>query len=164
MWLCDCGLVHKVSRVTVGKLPLKVYEDIKAFKMFVLDVGLLVCMTGLSHKILLEGNELFVEFKGALTEQYVLQQLISDENLQIYYYTNDGGSCEIDFIADNGERVIPIEVKAELNLRAKSLKSYIDRFAPDLAVRTSMADYKTDGKLTDLPLYAVENLSKEADR
>lgn len=159
MWLCDCGLVHKVSRVTVGRLPLKAYEDMKAFKMFVVDVGLLGCMVGLNSKILLDGNGLFVEFKGALTEQYVLQQLISDPNLNVYYYTNDSGSCEVDFLVDTGDTVVPVEVKAEVNLRAKSLKVYAEKFSPDIAVRTSMSDYKKESWLLNLPLYAIENLT-----
>lgn len=160
MWLTDCGLVHKVNRVTTGRLPLKAYEDMKAFKMFVLDVGLLSAMAGLSQKSLLDGNDLFVEFKGALTEQFVLQQLITNQNLNIYYYTNDGGCCEVDFIIDTGEAVVPIEVKAETNLRAKSLKTYVSKFNPNIAIRTSMSDYKKDDWLINIPLYAIENLYK----
>lgn len=161
MWLCDCGLIHKVSRVTTGRLPLRAYEDMKAFKLFVVDVGLLSCMAGISPKVLLNGNDLFVEFKGALTEQYVLQQLVTDAGLNVYYYTNDNGQCEIDFLADNGETVVPIEVKAEINLRARSLKSYIDKFAPERAVRTAMTDYRAEERLLNLPLYAIGNLGKE---
>ena len=161
MWLTDCGLVHKVSRVTTGHLPLKAYEDMKAFKMFVLDVGLLSCMVGLNKKILLDGNDLFVEFKGALTEQYVLQQLITDPDLNIYYYTNDNGSCEVDFLVDTGNSIIPIEVKAETNLRAKSLKTYAEKFPPEIAIRTSMQDYKKESWLINLPLYAIENIPRE---
>ncbi len=160
MWLSDCGLVHKVSRVNTAHLPLAAYEDMKAFKMFVVDVGLLGCMVGLNQRILLDGNGLFLEFKGALTEQYVLQQLITAPDLKIYYYTNEAGTCEIDFLVDTGEAIIPVEVKAEANLRAKCLKSYIEKFAPDIAVRTSMANYKKEEKLTNLPLYAIENLAK----
>ena len=161
MWLTDCGLVHRISRVTVGHLPLKAYEDMKAFKMFVLDVGLLGCMVGLNKKILLDGNNLFVEFKGALTEQYVLQQLITNPDHNIYYYTNDSGSCEVDFLIDTGDAVVPVEVKAEVSLRAKSLKTYVEKFSPDVAVRTSMRDYKKESRLVNLPLYAIENLTKE---
>ncbi|MCI6825116.1 MAG: ATP-binding protein, partial [Ruminococcus bromii] len=141
MWLSDCGLVHKVSRVNAAGIPLKAYEDLKAFKLFIVDVGLLGCMTGLRQRTLLDGDDLFVEFKGALTEQYVCQQLKTIEDLGIYYYTNDRGSCEIDFVVDTGEQIVPIEVKAETNLRAKSLKTYRERFEPELSVRTSMADY-----------------------
>ena len=158
MWLGDCGLVHKVGRVNAAGVPLKAYEDLKAFKLFIVDIGLLGCMVGLHQSVLLDGNALFVEFKGALTEQYVCQQLVTLEDLNIYYYTNDRGSCEVDFVVDTGERIIPIEVKAETNLRAKSLRTYCERFSPDLAVRTSMSDYKKEEWLVNLPLYAVEEL------
>lgn len=159
MWLSDCGLIHKVPRVTTGRLPLKAYEDMKAFKMYMLDVGLLGCMAGLRAETLLDGNDLFVEFKGALTEQYVLQQLIAEKDFNIYYYTNSNGLCEVDFVIDNGAIVVPVEVKAEVNLKAKSLKSYVERFNPEIAIRTSMADYKKEKWLINLPLYAIENLS-----
>ena len=162
MWLSDCGLVHKVSRVNAAGIPLKAYEDLKAFKLFIVDVGLLGCMTGLRQRTLLDGDDLFVEFKGALTEQYVCQQLKTVEDLGIYYYTNDRGSCEIDFVVDNGEQIVPIEVKAETNLRAKSLKTYRERFEPELSVRTSMADYKKEDWLLNLPLYAIENITAES--
>lgn len=161
MWLSDCGLVHKVSRVNAAGIPLKAYEDLKAFKLFIVDVGLLGCMTGLRQRTLLDGDDLFVEFKGALTEQYVCQQLKTIEDLGIYYYTNDRGSCEIDFVVDNGEQIVPIEVKAETNLRAKSLKTYRERFEPEQSVRTSMADYKKEDWLLNLPLYAIENITVE---
>lgn len=161
MWLSDCGLVHKVSRVNAAGIPLKAYEDLKAFKLFIVDVGLLGCMTGLRQRTLLDGDDLFVEFKGALTEQYVCQQLKTVEDLGIYYYTNDRGSCKIDFVVDNGEQIVPIEVKAETNLRAKSLKTYRERFEPELSVRTSMADYKKEDWLLNLPLYAIENIAAE---
>ena len=161
MWLSDCGLVHKVSRVNATGIPLKAYEDLKAFKLFIVDVGLLGCMTGLRQRTLLDGDDLFVEFKGALTEQYVCQQLKTIEDLGVYYYTNDRGSCEIDFVVDTGEQIVPIEVKAETNLRAKSLKTYRERFEPELSVRTSMADYKKEDWLLNLPLYAIENIAAE---
>ena len=159
MWLSDCGLVHKISRVNAAGVPLKSYEDLKAFKLFLVDVGLLGCMAGLRQRTLLDGNNLFVEFKGALTEQYVCQQLKTIEDLGIYYYTNDRGSCEIDFVIDTGELIVPVEVKAEVNLRAKSLKTYQEKFAPEVSVRTSMADYKKDDWLINLPLYAIEQIS-----
>lgn len=160
MWLNDCGLVHKVSRVNTAGIPLKAYEDLKAFKLFIVDVGLLGCMTGLMQRTLLDGNDLFQEFKGALTEQYVCQQLKTCENLGIYYYTNDRGSCEVDFVIDTGIQVVPVEVKAEVNLRAKSLKMYHEKFAPEISIRTSMADYKKEDWLVNLPLYAVEELGQ----
>lgn len=159
LWLTDCGLVHKIHRVKAPSLPLSAYEDLKAFKLFLLDIGLLSCMTGLRQETLLDGNNLFKEFKGALTEQYVLQQLEAIKNLNIYYWTNDRGTAEIDFVIDNGHDVIPIEVKAEQNLQAKSLKSYREKFHPQLSLRVSMADYKEEEWLINLPLYAVETIS-----
>ena len=160
MWLTDCGLVHKINRVSAGRLPLKAYEDMKAFKMYMLDVGLLACMSGLSAKILLDGNDLFTEFKGALTEQYVLQQLITHRDLKIYYYTNESGGCEVDFLVDTGEEVVPVEVKAEINLRAKSLRVYSEKFSPKIAIRTSMADYREEDWLVNVPLLAIDNMCK----
>lgn len=163
MWLSDCGLVHKVSRVNGAGIPLKAYEDMKAFKLFIVDVGLLSCMTGLRQRTLLDSNDLFTEFKGALTEQYVCQQLKTIEDLGVYYYTNDRSSCEVDFIIDTGEQIVPVEVKADINLKAKSLKTYHEKFTPKISVRTSMADYKKDNWLINLPLYAVEEICKCCD-
>ena len=163
MWLGDCGLVHKVSRVNAAGIPLRAYEDLKAFKLFVVDLGLLGCMAGLRQRTLLDGNELFVEFKGALTEQYVCQQLKTIQDLDVYYYTNDRGSCEVDFVVDTGERIVPVEVKAEVNLRAKSLKTYHEKFSPEVSVRTSMADYKKEEWLVNLPLYAIGQIKAVTD-
>ena len=159
MWLSDCGLVHRINRVNNAGMPLKAYEDMKAFKLYLVDVGLLGCMAGLRSQTLLDGNELFVEFKGALTEQYVCQQLKTIEDIGIYYYTNDRGSCEIDFIVDTGKKIVPVEVKAELNLRAKSLKTYREKFKPKTAVRTSMASFKKEEWLINLPLYAIDRIA-----
>ncbi len=160
MWLSDCGLVHKVSRVNAPGIPLRAYEDLKAFKLFVLDVGLLGCMAGLRQRTLLDGNDLFIEFKGALTEQYVCQQLKTIEGLDVYYYTNDRGSCEVDFVIETGERIVPVEVKAETNLRAKSLKTYREKFSPEISVRTSMSNYEKEEWLVNLPLYAIDQIDK----
>lgn len=160
MWLSDCGLIHKISRINQAGIPLKAYEDLKAFKIYLLDVGLLGCMTGLKQKTLIEGNNLFVEFKGALTEQYVCQQLKTIEDLNIYYYTNERGNCEIDFLIDRDNQIIPIEVKAEENLRAKSLKTYSEKFSPDICVRTSMSDYRKEDWLINLPLYVIEEIKE----
>lgn len=160
LWLTDCGLAHMVNRVTAPNLPLKAYEDLKAFKLFMLDVGLLSCMVRLRQDVLLDRNELFKEFKGALTEQYVLQQLKTLKNINTYYWTNDRNSAEIDFLIDNGEDVIPLEVKAEVNLQAKSLKTFREKFNPRISVRTSMADYKKEDWLINLPLYAIGTIDK----
>lgn len=158
LWLTDCGLVHKVHRVKVPNLPLKAYEDLKSFKLFLLDVGLLSCMVRLNQNTLLDGNELFKEFKGALTEQFVLQQLKTLKGLETYYWTNDRGGAEIDFVVSDGSAVIPLEVKAETNLKAKSMKMYQEKFSPKLSIRTSMGDYKREAGLLNLPLYAIELL------
>lgn len=162
MWLSDCGLVHKIGRINKAGIPLRAYEDLRAFKLFIIDVGLLGCMAGLQPSTLLDGNALFVEFKGALTEQYVCQQLKTVENLDVYYYTNDRSSCEVDFVVDTGGQIIPVEVKAEVNLRAKSLKSYQEKFKPEISVRASMADYKKEGWLTNLPLYMIDQIKNIA--
>ncbi len=160
MWLMDCGLIHKVSRVNTASIPLKAYEDLKTFKLFVLDIGLLCCMAGLQSETLLDGNTVFVEFKGALTEEYVFQQLKTIDDLGVYYYTNDRNSCEVDFVIDTGRGIIPVEVKAEVNLKAKSLKMYRERFFPHMSIRTSLADYKKEDWLINLPLCAIEEISK----
>ncbi|HBP38007.1 MAG TPA: ATPase [Clostridiales bacterium] len=159
-WLIDCGLVHKIHRVSVPILPLKAYEDLKAFKLFMVDVGLLSCLSGLRQVTLLDGSELFKEFKGALTEQYVLQELKTLKGVQIYYWTAESGTAEIDFIISNGSAVVPIEVKAETNLQAKSLKTYYEKFNPPLSVRASMVDYKKEDWLLNLPLWAVERITE----
>lgn len=160
LWLSDCGLVHQVHRAAAPSLPLKAYVDIKSFKLFLLDVGLLTCMVRLDPTVLLNGNELFTEFKGALTEQYVLQQLKATEGLDTYYWTNDRGSAEVDFLVDDGARVIPVEVKAETNLKAKSLKTFCEKFNPALAVRTSMTDFRQEEWLLNLPLWAIGTVAR----
>ena len=101
---------------------------------------------------------MFKEFKGALTEQYVMQQLATISDLNVYYYTNDRSSCEVDFVVDNGEMIVPVEVKAEVNLKAKSLKTYCEKFNPPVSVRTAMTDYKRERSLINLPLYAIGEL------
>lgn len=160
LWLMDCGLVYRISRVTIPNLPLRAYEDLKAFKLFLLDVGLLGCMVRLDQAVLLNGNDLFKEFKGALTEQYVLQQLKTLKGLDTFYWTNDRGTAEIDFLIDNGTEVIPVEVKAETNLKAKSLKVYHEKFAPKHSIKTSMANYKQEDWLLNLPLWAIETIGR----
>lgn len=164
LWLSDCGLIHKLSRAVKPGLPLKAYEDLKAFKLFMLDVGILSCMVRLDQSVLLDGNRLFSEFKGALTEQYVMQQLKTNKNLDAYYWTNDRGSAEIDFILDTGTEVLPLEVKAAINLQSKSLKTYNEKFRPSYSIRTAMTDYKWENHLLNLPLWAVESLEEIISR
>ena len=159
LWLSDCGLVHKVHRANAPRLPLKAYEDLKAFKLFVVDVGLLSCMTRLRQDVLLDGNVLFAEFKGALTEQYVFQQLKTMPSIEPYYWTNERNTSEVDFLLDTGNAVIPLEVKAEINLQSKSLKAYAERYRPAISVRSSMSSYKHEGWLLNLPLYAIGSIS-----
>lgn len=159
-WLIDSGLIYKVNRASKPALPLIAYMDISAFKIYILDVGLLGAMGNIDIKTLIEGNAIFQEFKGAMTEQYVLQQLKSCGNLSIYYWSTEKSSAEIDFMVQHEENVIPIEVKAEENLQAKSLKSFYQQYKPAVSIRTSMSDYRTDEWLTNLPLYAIENYWK----
>ncbi len=160
LWLIDCGLIHKVPRITQAHIPLKAYEDMKSFKLFMLDTGLLSCMVGINQRILLEGSELFKEFKGAITEQYVLQELKNFQDISTYYYTNERNSSEIDFLLDTGSKIVPIEVKAEINLKAKSLKVFREKYRPDISIRTSMANYKEEAGLINLPLYTLSTIFK----
>ena len=154
-WLLDSGLIHKVHRVNKPGMPLKAYEDPAAFKIFLVDTGLLAAMGDIDPRTLLEGNDIFEEFKGALTEQYVLQQLVTKKDWITYYWSAANGQAEIDFILQIAGKVVPVEVKAENNLKAKSLKVYMDQFKPHMSIRCSMADYKKKERLTELPLYAV---------
>ncbi len=157
-WLNDCGLVHSVYRINKPNLPLGIYRE-NIFKLFYLDVGLLGAKSQLSAKTLLDGNRLFSEFKGALTEQYVYQQL-QVNHFNPFYWAKDNSTAEVDFLIQHEQAIYPIEVKAEANLRAKSLKIYSDTFAPPMALRFSMADYQKQDWLINVPLYALENIQE----
>lgn len=157
-WLTDCGLCHKVGRVTKGGIPLRAYRDIPAFKLYLADVGLLAAMTDLDAKTLLMGNAIFTEFKGALTEQYVCQQLLADLDTVPYYWSAESSSGEVDIVLQHNGQVIPLEVKAEENLNAKSLKSFVNANQLAYGVRTSMSDFRDQEKLINLPLYAISQL------
>jgi hypothetical protein len=157
-WLLDSALIHKVYRVTRPDIPLKAYHGVNAFKLFMVDVGLLGALSDLDVVTLLQGNQVFTQFKGALTEQYVFQQLISTNSFEPYYWSADKGTAEVDFIVQMGGKVLPIEVKAAENLKAKSLKNYYERFNPEKSVRMSMSDYRDEGWLINLPLYMVNFL------
>jgi hypothetical protein len=157
-WLIDCGLVYKINRVKKPDFPLCAYQDFQAFKLFVVDVGLLGAMSKLSPKVLLKGNALFEEFKGALTEQYVLQQMITNPDNDIYYWSSDTATAEIDFLLQNDDNIVPIEVKAEENLRAKSLQTFCGKYQVGNAIRISMSDYREQDWLVNVPLYAVGEL------
>lgn len=157
-WLLDSGLIKKVYRVNKPAMPLKAYIEFSAFKLFLLDIGLLGALSGLDAESILMGNDIFTEFKGALTEQYVHQQIVSDTNYIAYYYASGKSTVEIDFLIQKGSGIVPVEAKAEENLRAKSLKVYCEKYKPAYAVRTSMSDYKEQDWITNLPLYAICNL------
>lgn len=156
-WLIDCGLLHKVCRVAKPGMPLSAYED-KAFKLFMSDVGLLAAKSDLDVRSLLDSNRIFEEFKGSLTEQFVLQQLISTCNIKPYYWSAERATSEVDFIFQNGMDIIPLEVKAQENLKAKSLQQYSQKYSPPVSVRTALTDYKEQDWLVNLPLYAINQI------
>ena len=157
-WLIDCGLVYKVSRVNEPLMPLKAYKSMNAYKLFLIDVGLLGAMSELEAESILEGNDIFIEFKGALSEQYVLQQLISDTEYTPYYYGTEKATFEQDFLIQKGKNIIPIEVKAETNIHSQSLRAYCDKYHPERAVRFSALKYMNQEWMENIPLYAVCNL------
>lgn len=157
-WLIDCGLVHKVNNVSKPAFPLKAYEEFGAFKLFLVDIGLLAAMTDMSAKTLIHGNTVFQEFKGSLTEQYVLQQLIAQKEGPVYYWSPQNARSEIDFLVQASDHIVPVEVKAEENLQSKSLKVYCEKYSPKLAIRSSMSDFREEAWMTNIPLYAVQEL------
>ena len=154
-WLIDAGLIYKVSRVKKSGIPLSAYEDFSAFKLFLLDTGLMGAMSGLPPQALLEGNVLFSDYKGAITEQYVLQQLKSVKGLSIYYWSSDTSRGELDFLLQKDVSVIPVEVKAEENLQSKSLRFFVEKNAGLHGVRFSMSDYRKQEWMINYPLYSV---------
>lgn len=158
-WLTDCGLVHKIYRASKPGIPLKAYEDMTAFKLFINDTGLLAAMGDIDVRTLLEANKIFQEFKGSLTEQYVLQQLKTFPEMAINYWSAEKSTSEIDFLIQYKDKVIPVEVKAEENLQAKSLKVFYQKFSPELSIRTSMSDFRDDGWMKNLPLYAINAIT-----
>lgn len=159
-WLINSGLIYKANKITKPDIPLSAYEDFSAFKLYMLDVGLLGAMSGLEAKTIIDGNKIFEEFKGAIAEQYVFQQFKAMDDIPVFYWTNDTSRAEIDFIIQIGSNAVPVEVKSSTNLQAKSLKNYIEKYSPHFAIRTSMSDYKKTNSLTDLPLYAIGNAQK----
>ena len=163
-WMIDCGQVNRVNRVTKPAIPLKAYEDPSAFKLFTVDIGLLSAMGDLDAKTLLEGSLIFTEFKGALTEQYVSQQLRSKYEFPVYYWSAERSTAEIDFLIQHHGNFIPVEVKAEENLQAKSLKVFREKFNPLVSVRTSMSDFRIQEQLINLPLYAINLLERVIDK
>ena len=154
-WLQDAGLLYKVNRTKAGKMPLSAYEDFAAFKVFILDVGLLSAMGKLTSQIMLDGDVIFEEFKGALTEQYVFQQMKTYKNIDIYYWSADNSSGEIDFIVQKEGVIIPIEVKSAENLQSKSLSAFIKRNPELKGLRFSMSEYKEQEWMKNRPLYSI---------
>ena len=159
-WLMDVGLVYKVNRIKKPNFPLRAYQDFSAFKLFVVDIGLLGAMSRLDARIILEGDRLFEEFKGALTEQYVLQQLMVTPENDIFYWSADNASAELDFLIQTESEIIPLEVKAAENLQAKSLKTFVQKFQMKKAVRTSMSDFREQEWMVNMPLYNIGNLNR----
>ena len=153
-WLIDAGLVYRVHRVTAPLKPLKFYEDASAFKLFMLDVGLMGAMADVDSKDILVGDSMLLAYKGAFTELYVLTQLMPFD-LPTYYYSANDSRIEIDFLVQYDGRVIPIEVKAEENVKSKSLRTYIEKHPQLRGLRISMLPYRQEEWMDNLPLYAV---------
>lgn len=160
-WLCDAGLTRKVFRVSKPGLPLRSYQELNHFKLYFLDVGLLSAHMGVPVKAILKGDALFTENKGALTEQYVFQELRLQDSFDIAYWSSDTGQAEVDFLLQVGTTIIPLEVKSAENLQAKSLKVYREKFGPPLCLRTSLSGYRRQEWLVNVPLYALCRLSGE---
>lgn len=163
LWLADAGEIIRTYNISKPDVPLKAYVDTKAFKVYLLDVGLLMCMSGLSPKVILEGSRIFEEFKGALTEQYVCQELQLHKQLHSNFYWTSSSVAEIDFLVSDGIEVYPLECKAGITMNAKSLKSYKDKYSPRWSLRTSLLPYERNEQAltTNIPLYMLFALSEE---
>lgn len=159
-WLSDCGLIHLVHSVSKPGYPLKAYEELDSFKIYMNDIGLLGALGNTDIKSILDDNKFFVEFKGAITEQYVLQQILSCTGFKAFYYSSPNSSGEIDLLIQIEDQIVPIEVKSAENLQAKSLKAFHQKYNNKYSVRTSLSDFRIDDWLTNIPLYAVCEVSK----
>jgi len=156
-WLVDSGLLHKVYSVSKPALPLAAYKELSAFKLYHNDTGLLCAMTQLNAKTLLNGDAVFTEFKGAISEQFVFQQLLPKEEIAINYFTFSNSKYEIDFIIQNAnDEIIPIEVKSGENLKARSFKLFCEKFEPNTAIRSSLSNYQIEHSMLNVPLYIVD--------
>jgi predicted AAA+ superfamily ATPase len=163
-WLVDSGLLHKIHNISKPAHPLVAYQELSAFKLYHNDVGLLGAMSKLNAKILLNGNVVFTEFKGALAEQFVFQQLMPDEDLAIHYFSFDDSKYEIDFVVQNEDgEIIPIETKSGENLRARSFHLFCGKFNPKIAIRTSLANYRKDDRMVNVPLYVVGDYFEKSE-
>ena len=157
-WLSDYGLIHLVHRTKKANFPLAAYSDLQAFKIYALDVGLLAAMGNINSRTLIEKEQLFTEFKGALTEQFVLQEFKSEGMKQIYYWANDTGSAEVDFLLEFENKILPIEVKASENLQSKSLKTFSSKYPDIHCLRASLSNFRNENWMTNIPLYGVKQL------
>jgi uncharacterized protein len=157
-WLVNCGLIHQCFRVSKPAISLSAYQDLSAFKLYHNDVGLLAAMAKLPLQTILNNDAIFEEFKGSLTENYVFQQLLLKEENDIYYWTNENSTSEVDFIIQNDHEVIPIEVKSGINLKSVSFKFFCSKYNPKKAIRTSLADFKEEEWMTNIPLYAINKI------
>ena len=154
-WLIDSGILLKSYRLSKLSMPLIAYQDLSAFKLFFNDVGLLAAKSRLDSKSVVGGNTLFTEFKGALTEQFVMQQLCAAEIDYIGYWTNDKSTAEVDFVIQHEGEIIPMEVKAAENTKAKSFKLFCEKFQPATAIRTSLSGYRQESWMTNVSLYII---------
>ncbi len=152
-WLDDAGMIHQVFRASPPRLPLASYQDFSAFKLYMHDVGLLGAMSGISPSMLLDGDALFTNFKGAMTEQFVLQELAAN-GITSNYWSSDSGNAEVEFVVQGEKNVFPVEAKAGINTKAKSLKVYRGLFNPPYAIRTSLQPHHEGENVKDIPLYA----------
>ncbi|MDZ7695941.1 MAG: ATP-binding protein [Deltaproteobacteria bacterium] len=158
MWLNDSGLIHRAEAVQTVRHPLAHYSDSNCFKVYALDIGLLGAMAGSSVDLLVRGERLFNEYEGAFVESYVAQQLVSHFGQSLYYWRSKGGKGEIDFLCEFAGKIYPLEVKAGINPKSKSLRSYHDQFRPECLIRTNLLNLRRDGNLLNLPLYAISIL------
>ena len=158
-WLIDCALVYQINRVKDCKIPLSAYQDFNASKLYILDVGLLCAMAKIDAQVILEGNEIFTEFKGSLTEQFVLTELKSNVDTPIFYWSSEKGIAELDYIIQIKNKNIPIEVKSSENLQSKSLKTFVIKYKTDINIRTSMSNYREEDWLINIPLYMIGNIN-----
>ena len=154
-WLADAGLIYRSYLVSTAKHPLKGYVDRSAFKVFALDIGLLGAMAGVPPDILVQGDRLFREYEGAFVENYAAQQLRSEKGMDLHYWKSEGGTAEVDFLCEYNNEIYPLEAKAGVNPRSKSLKSYDNRFSPPVLSRATLLNLKQDGKIRNYPLYAL---------
>ena len=161
-WLEDTGLIHRAHMVETPRIPLMHYANRSSFKVYALDVGLLGALAKVPSRLLAQGQQLFNEYEGAFVENYVAEQLVAHFRIRLYYWRSKGGKAELDFLCELADRVLTLEVKAGFNPKSKSLRSYDNRFQPERLMRTNLLNLKADGKIVNLPLYAISLLPRFA--